>query len=381
MRVSDLQYELPPERIAQEPADRRDASRLLVCDRSTGRRRHETFDRLPGLLPPGALLVLNDTRVLPARLELRRVTGGRTAGLFLCEPEPGVWEIMLTGSSRLRMGEELAIEASGRTLRLVERIAPGTWRAEPVPPGDAFAILNECGRTPLPPYIKRGRIEDTAFGRDAKGSASRNHDRTADDHAQSPAPSPQSQDRREARDRERYQTVYARCPGAIAAPTAGLHFTPAVFEALDAAAIERVFVTLHVGAGTFAPIRCDDLADHEMHAEWYECPPATASAVNTARVEGRPVVAVGTTSVRVLESCAGQTGQVAAGSGWTRLFIHPPYRYRAVDKLLTNFHLPGSTLLAMVFALAGRENILAAYEDAIRHDYRFYSYGDAMLIL
>lgn len=353
MRTSELQYELPPELIAQQPAERRDASRLLVVERSTGAIRHEVFANLPRLLPGQALLVMNDTRVLPARLSMARRSGGRVEGLFLQEPEPGIWEVMLTGSGRLKPGEELRIEGALRHLRLLKRIEAGTWRAEPVPGGAAFEILAEYGHPPLPPYIHRGRTGGGTSGVDSQ----------------------------ESRDRERYQTVYARRPGAVAAPTAGLHFTPEVFEALRVAGIETAFVTLHVGVGTFAPIRCDDLADHRMHAEWYDCPAATAEAVNAARAAGRPIVAVGTTSVRVLETSADEGGRVLPGSGWTRLFIYPPYRFQVVDGLVTNFHLPGSTLLAMVFAFAGRDATLNAYQEAIRERYRFYSYGDAMLIL
>jgi len=349
MRADELQYNLPPELIAQTPAERRDLSRLLVLDRATGQRRHERFDRLPQLLPPGSLLVLNDTRVFPARLELRRQTGGRVDGLFLREEASGVWEVMLSGSDRLKPGEPLLFVRSERTLRLTSRIEAGVWRAEPDPPGQAVTILNECGQPPLPPYIKRPSGSSAAASIET--------------------------------DTERYQTVYASRPGAIAAPTAGLHFTREVFAALASAGIPHVFVTLHVGIGTFAPIRCDDLRDHDMHAEWYDCPTESAAAINTARAAGRPIVAVGTTSVRVLETCASPEGPIVAGSGWTRLFIYPPYRFRALDTLLTNFHLPGSTLLALVSAFAGREAVLAAYQDAIGRQYRFYSYGDAMLVL
>ncbi|HOB75617.1 MAG TPA: tRNA preQ1(34) S-adenosylmethionine ribosyltransferase-isomerase QueA [Phycisphaerae bacterium] len=367
MRIDELQFDLPPEYIAQYPADRRDASRLMVVRRDTGQRSHEWFNRLPQLLPPGALLVLNDTRVLPARLHLKRRSGGRIEGLFLHEPEPGVWEMMLTESRRLRAGELLSIEppqaspqepAPAVQLKLIDRQEGGMWKAAPVPAGNAHAILMRFGQPPLPPYIKRPRRE----GSEAQAEHSRPTSETVEDA-------------------ERYQTVYARHPGAVAAPTAGLHFTQEVFDALATAGISTAFVTLHVGAGTFAPIRCEDLADHPMHAEWYECPEASAAAVNAARAEGRPIVAVGTTSVRVLETCADEDGRLQPGSGWTRLFIYPPYRFKAVDAILTNFHLPGSTLLAMIFAFAGRETTLAAYEEAIRAEYRFYSYGDAMLIL
>jgi len=390
LRIEELQYDLPPDRIAQFPAERRDTSRLMVIDRAAGSLRHETFSRLAELVPPGALLVLNDTRVLPARLHLRRRSGGRIEGLFLHEPEPGMWELMVTESRRLRPGESLRIESQESTaqepwhacpaaqeeghtrrdvqeqahaqqVRLIGRQEAGIWRVQPVPAGDAHAILMRYGKAPLPPYIKRGRRGEACEGARQGGGEGGEPSATFD--------------------AERYQTIYARQPGAVAAPTAGLHFTPEVFGALAPAGISTAFVTLHVGVGTFAPIRCEDLADHPMHAEWSECPETTANAVNAARAQGRKVVAVGTTSVRVLETCADEAGQLRADSGWTRLFIYPPYRFRAVDAMITNFHLPGSTLLAMVFAFAGRERVLAAYQEAIRDGYRFYSYGDAMLIL
>jgi S-adenosylmethionine:tRNA ribosyltransferase-isomerase len=406
VKLDELQYDLPPERIAQYPAGARDASRLLVLNRRDGRCRHETFKALPELLPPRSLLVLNDTRVLPARLRLRRRSGGRIEGLFIQEPQAGTWEIMLAESRRLRTGESLLLEPGDQQLRLIERQEAGIWRARPEPPGDALELLARYGRPPLPPYIKRpngagGEAEGTTTGQgmDAPAKENRPGDKgtrrqgeppgtgmekveTSGAEAAEPAVSgPPARPPHPPSDAERYQTIYARRPGAIAAPTAGLHFTPEVFAALADAGVETAWVTLHVGVGTFAPIRTDDLADHVMHAEWYECPEATAAAVNAARAQGRPVAAVGTTSVRVLESCADAAGRVTAGSGWTRLFIYPPYSFKVVDVLLTNFHLPGSTLLAMIFAFAGRERTLAAYREAIEGGYRFYSYGDAMLIL
>jgi len=347
MRTDALFYKLPPEQIAQQPADRREASRLLVLDRDTGARVHARFEQLADYLPEKCLLVRNDTRVIPARLFLRRRTGGRFDGLFLGEPQPGVWEIMLTGARRLQPGEEVLIDGSDRRLRMVERVRGGVWTVEPVPAGEAYTILEACGHPPLPPYIRR------------------------------PSTMPSEQERH---DRQRYQTVYATRAGAVAAPTAGLHFTEAIFAHLRQAGVQIVDVTLHVGVGTFAPIRCENLADHAMHAEWYACPAVTAEAVNAARASGRPVVAVGTTSVRVLESCADAAGRLTPGNGWTRLFIYPPYRFKVVDAMITNFHLPGSTLLAMVAAFAGRENVLGAYDEAVKEGYRFYSYGDAMLI-
>lgn len=348
LKTSELHYDLPEELIAHAPADRRDESRLMVVDRSSGGIGHERFGRLPDLLPAGSLLVMNDTKVLPARLRMRRGTGGSVQGLFLRETGPNVWELMLTGGRRLKPGEVLGLEGGGQQLRLTERVGEGRWRAEPVPAAPAEVILGRFGLAPLPPYIRRDRGDEPA--------------------------------EEVRRDLERYQTVYARRPGAVAAPTAGLHFTDELIKRLEAAGLSTAFVTLHVGMGTFAPIRVAHLAEHVMHSEYYECPASTAAAVSAAREAGRPVVAVGTTSVRVLETCADENGRIAAGTGWTNIFIYPPYRYRVVDKLITNFHLPGSTLLALVFAFAGRELTLQAYREAIEAQYRFFSYGDAMLI-
>jgi S-adenosylmethionine:tRNA ribosyltransferase-isomerase len=267
------------------------------------------------------------------------------------------------------VGELLHFTASPQQLELTARLEGGMWHARPVPAGEAHALLMQHGQPPLPPYIKR----DGSEGKRGRGGEG--------DQKGSGFSVQGSAKETCGEDWERYQTIYARSPGAVAAPTAGLHFTPEVFAALTAAGISTAFVTLHVGAGTFAPIRVQELAEHPMHAEWYECPAATAAAVNAARAQGRKVVAVGTTSVRVLETCAHADGTVQAGSGWTRLFIYPPYRFAAVDAMVTNFHLPGSTLLAMVFAFAGRDTILSAYAEAIAREYRFYSYGDAMVIL
>ena len=345
----------------------------MVVDRATGRIRHEMFANVTNFLPASALMVMNNTRVLPARLVLRRTSGGRLQGLFLREATSGVWELMVTSGRRLKPGELLLMEGgasragasrtgasdlssssdrSQQQLRMIEHISEGTWLVEPVPAGVTTEILATYGSAPLPPYIRR---EPMAV------------DQTVQ-HA-------------DVDDLDRYQTVYATQPGAIAAPTAGLHFTPELLAKIDVMCVGRANVTLHVGAGTFAPIRVDDLAEHRMHSEWYECSAATAQAVNSAKISAQSIVAVGTTSVRVLETCADESGRVTPGSGWTNIFIYPPYRYRVVDALLTNFHLPGSTLLALIFAMAGRELILQAYHEAVRERYRFFSYGDAMLIL
>lgn len=366
MRTSELHYELPQELIAREPADRRDESRLLVLDRASGTCGHHLFRELPELLPEGALLVLNDTKVLPARLRMHRKSGGRVEGLFLEEKTPHQWEVMLTGAGKVKPGEELQMDRSAHRLRMVERIDPTTWVAEPVPGGDTLDILQAAGVAPLPPYIERARKE-----------AREKQPRTTSSAPQTDQPETEQ----EAHDLQRYQTVFARQPGAVAAPTAGLHFTPELLEQMRDKGFDIVYLTLHVGIGTFLPIRCENLTEHDMHEERYHCSPKTAAAVNEAKDQRRPVVAVGTTTVRVLESLADENGRIESGHGTTRLFIYPPYTYKIVDKLITNFHLPGSTLLAMIYAFAGKETIRNAYQQAIEKRYRFYSYGDAMLIL
>ena len=349
--LSDFDYDLPPDRVAQEPARPRDMSRLLVLDRRTGVTAHHRFRELPDLLAPTDLVVVNDTRVIPAAFTARRKTGARIEGCFLRVLEGGEWEVLLAGRGRLRRGEALEVmdEAGcGRAeLELVARGDGGIWRVRPPAGIEAMVLLAAVGRPPLPPYIRR------------EGAA----------------------DRRAGADREDYQTVYARRDGAVAAPTAGLHFTPQVLERLSARGIERVAVTLHVGLGTFQPIRGERLADHEMHEEVVEVSAEAAERLNRARSEGRRIVAVGTTTVRALESGAEEGGHLRAGQWRTGLFIRPPYRFRVVEALVTNFHLPRTTLLVMVSTFAGRERLLAAYEEAKQAGYRFYSYGDAMLIV
>ena len=351
--LADLEYTLPEGMIAQRPLPRRDDSRLLVLDRTTEELRDGCIGDLPELLRPGDLLVLNDTRVLPARLIGRRRTGGRVRGLFVGEDKPGEWRVMFEGSRRLRVGESLTLtggEAEEVTLHLLESLPRGHWRARVDAEESAEQILSRVGRTPLPPYIGR-KDTDPAIDRE---------------------------------DRSRYQTVYASRAGAIAAPTAGLHLTADLLDKIHTRGVETTCVTLHVGVGTFQPIEVDDVSRHVMHAEWYEVTPETATAVRQCRERNGRVVAVGTTSVRVLETAAADRDYprtVRPSSGMTELFIHPPYRFRMVDALLTNFHLPGSTLLALIMALAGVESIRRAYAHAIEQSYRFYSYGDAMLIV
>lgn len=346
MKISELDYDLPAELVAQQPAQRRDASRLLVLPADCGSCEHRAFSELPKLLRAGDLLVLNDTRVLPAKLRLRRRSGAAVEGLFLREREDGRWEVMLDHSGRLKPGERLLTRAPGRELELIEHVGRGRWVARVQPSEGIDRDLSAMGTTPLPPYIRRADCSEAV----------------------------------EAEDRARYQTVYASRDGAVAAPTAGLHFTEELLGRVAEGGVRVARLTLHVSTGTFQPIIVEDLADHEMHAEWYELPAETAEAVAAATSAGGRVVAVGTTSLRVLETCVDAAGQVRPGSGWTDLFIYPPYRCRVVDALLTNFHLPRTTLLALVYAFGGVERVRRAYREAIEARYRFYSYGDAMLV-
>jgi len=339
--LADYDYELPPERIAQAPLAERDASRLLVLDRKTGARAHRHVRELPALLGPNDLLVLNATRVLPARLRGEKAGGGRAEALLLgAAQEAGAFEALVRARGRLRVGQKLRFARAAASAdaeiaelsgdgRVVLRFAAGT---------DPYAL----GEMPLPPYIKR---------------ASEN----ADDVA-------------------RYQTVFARAPGSVAAPTAGLHFSDALFAALRARGVRTAEVVLHVGIGTFRPLREEDLAAGELHSERFELSEETVRAISETRGRGGRVVAVGTTSTRVLESCADGRGGVIARAGETRLLLAPGAQFRVVDALLTNFHLPRSSLLLLVAAFAGREPVLAAYREAVALGYRFYSYGDAMLL-
>lgn len=342
MSVDLLDYDLPPHLIAQEPAADRDASRLLVVDRLMGELRHHHFRDLPDLLNPGDLLVLNDTRVLPARLVGRREkTGGRWEGLYLRESADGLWQLLAQTRGRPTAGEVIVIEPGPLKLTLRGRVG-GHWLAEPSPAGRTAELLAASGQVPLPQYIRKGRAA--------------------------------------AADRDRYQTVYARADGSVAAPTAGLHFTPALLDGLRARGIERASVTLHVGLGTFEPMKTSDPTRHKMHAEWGEVPAATVESVRGCKARGGRVIAVGTTATRALESAA-SGGELRPWAGETDIFIHPPYRFRVLDGLITNFHLPRTTLLLLVAALAGPELVKAAYAEAIRQGYRFYSYGDAMLVV
>lgn len=341
MRTSDFEYDLPPELIAQQPAERRDASRLMVVDRASGHITHARFADLPTLLERGDLLVVNDSKVIPARLRgVRLNTGGKVELLLVRELEPNVWLCLARPGKRVRVGDHLRFGDGALPAEVLEERTEGQRVVSFARAGaDAAALLAEAGELPLPPYI---------------------HQRPDDP--------------------ERYQTVYARAPGSVAAPTAGLHFTPELLRTLEERGIARAAVTLHVGIGTFRPVQTDQIADHVMHAEYGELPPETASAIAAARARGGRVIAVGSTATRVLES-AGAPESLAPWSGWTDIFIYPGYRFRDCDALITNFHLPRSSLLMLVSAFAGKALIEQAYAEAVRERYRFFSFGDAMLIL
>jgi S-adenosylmethionine:tRNA ribosyltransferase-isomerase len=342
VKLSDFDYHLPEGQIAQDPVTPRDASRLLVLPPGGGALQHRTFAELDQLLAPGDLLVFNDTKVIPARLVGRKATGGKVE-LLLCEPlEGGLgrrWRAMGQASKPIRVGATVELDGLAATVEAVEGegfyVVALDREGEPL-----LEALERAGRVPLPPYIRR-------------------------------APS--------ADDRERYQTLWARAPGSAAAPTAGLHFTEPLLARLAARGVSRTAVTLHVGPGTFLPVRGDSLDGHRMHAERYEVPEAAAAAIAACRARGGRVVAVGTTTVRTLES-AFDGERVAPGAGRTTLFIRPGHTFRAVDLLVTNFHLPRSTLLVLVCSFGGHARVLAAYREAVASGYRFFSYGDAMLV-
>jgi S-adenosylmethionine:tRNA ribosyltransferase-isomerase len=357
MRTADFDFELPPELIAQVPAEHRDGSRLLVLDRPTGCIRHHRFPDLVNFLQPGDTLILNDSRVIPARLRgLNTRTGGKFEILLLEENATNDWWVMLRPGKRARPGTRIHIcDHTGTPTEIVAEVVAlnpeGHRRLRFAGARNILDQLDALGEMPLPPYIER-----------SAGATS-------------------------AADRERYQTVFAQPPGSVAAPTAGLHFTPQLLDELRARDVHIGFVTLHVGLGTFAPVKAEAIAEHIMHEERFVVSEATAALVNTAKHEGRRVIAVGTTCVRVLESVAAQHhDRLVAGAGRTRIFIHPPRPFALVDALLTNFHLPRSTLLMLVSAFAapgelrGRELMLRAYAEAVRERYRFFSYGDAMFI-
>jgi len=342
MLVKDFTFHLPQDLIARHPAPKRDGSRLMLLDRTSGLIGEDTFCNLQNHLQPGDLLVMNDTRVIPARLFGQRPTGGRVEVFLLrrLAASQEQWECLLKSSKKIREGQDILLE-SGMNAVVLSRSVLDNWVVE-FSGDEPFGLwLEREGHIPLPPYLQR---DDCPV------------------------------------DRERYQTVVAREPGAIAAPTAGLHFTHQLLAQLDANGIETAFLTLHTGLGTFQPVRVERVEEHKIHTERFIIPPATAEAVNRTKAAGGRVIAVGTTSARTLEYSAQRSGLVEAGSGEADIYIYPGYRFNVVDALITNFHLPESTLLMLVSALAGREHILEAYREAVSRGFRFYSYGDAMFI-
>jgi len=348
-RLEDYDYELPRELIAQQPLPNRSDARLMVIDRNRRTIEHAHVRDLPEVLKAGDCLVMNDSRVVPARLVgFRAQTRGRWQGLFLRSDEStGCWELLSKTRGHLRPGEVVSIQdrflRESLELRVIAKTDGGNLIVQPLASSSAVELLERFGRIPLPPYIRDGQMMDS--------------------------------------DLTDYQTIYAKHPGSVAAPTAGLHFTRPLFAALQAAGITGHAVTLHVGLGTFRPISGDSLQEHVMHSEWGQITAATATALNQARDAGQRLVAIGTTSVRVLESAADAEGRFSPWVGTTDLFIRPGYSFRAIDAMMTNFHLPRSTLLVLVATFAGHELILRGYREAVAQGYRFYSYGDAMLIL
>jgi len=339
MKTSDFNYELPEELIAQTPLERRDASRLLHLDKTTGEIEHRHFFELPDYLQKGDCLVLNDSRVLPARLIGRRETGGAVEVVLLRDLGANIWECLTRPGRKTKPGTKLVFGEGELTAIVTESAEGGNKLLRFDYEGIFLEVLEHLGRMPLPPYIKT-----------------------------------------ELADQERYQTVYSRETGSAAAPTAGLHFTQELLDEIKQKGVHICYLTLHVGLGTFRPVKCENVENHEMHSEFCVIPPETARTVSETKRNGGRVVAVGTTSCRTLESFAKMDGTLEAGSGWTDIFIYPGYDFHCVDALVTNFHLPESTLVMLVSALAGREHILHAYAEAVRERYRFFSFGDAMLI-
>lgn len=341
MKRSDFDFELPKELIAQTPLERRDASRLLVLERDSGAMQHRHFYELPEFLRPGDCLVLNDSRVLPARLIGRREPGGGVCELLLLTDRGGdIWECLVRPGKKLRPGARVTFGDGALRTEIEAEVAGGNRLVHFFYEGIFLEVLEQLGEMPLPPYI-----------------------------------------REKLSDRERYQTVYCRDPGSAAAPTAGLHFTQELLGRIQDMGVQLCYVTLHVGLGTFRPVKEDDILDHKMHSEFCIVPEETARCVTETRRAGGRIIAVGTTSCRTLESFAAEDGTLRPGSGWTNIFIYPGYRFKCIDALITNFHLPESTLIMLVSALAGRENILSAYRTAVAERYRFFSFGDAMMIV
>ncbi len=340
MKTSDFYYELPQELIAQTPIERRDASRLLTLDKATGAWEHRHFYELPDFLTEKDCLILNDSRVLPARLLGQRLPGGGACEvLLLIDRGEKTWECLVRPGKKLRPGAKLTFGSGELTAEVVGETDGGNRLVRFDYQGIFLEVLERLGKMPLPPYIKE-----------------------------------------ELEDQERYQTVYSKVLGSAAAPTAGLHFTEDLLKAIAAKGVGIGYVTLHVGLGTFRPVKEDDLETHPMHSEYCVISQETADLINRTKAGGGRCICVGTTSCRTLESWAGEDGHMSASAGWTDIYIYPGYRFKVMDALITNFHLPESTLIMLVSALAGREHVLAAYEEAVREKYRFFSFGDAMFI-
>lgn len=341
MKTSDFYYDLPQELIAQHPLEQRDASRLLCLDRQSGAVQHAHFSDLPELLSPGDLLVMNDSRVLPARLYGQKIPTGAAVEFLLLEPR-GIdcWEVIVRPGRRLRPGAMVRFGDGLLDAEILEVLEGGNRLVRFQAQGNFYEVLERIGRMPLPPYITE-----------------------------------------ELADNERYQTVYARETGSAAAPTAGLHFTPELFAQLDARRVHRAFVTLHVGLGTFRPVKVEEIADHHMHSEHYYLSAETAGKINQTKAAGGRVIAVGTTSCRTLESVWQKEGKIVESEGYTDIFLYPGCTFGVLDGLITNFHLPESTLIMLVSAFAGYTHTMAAYQEAVQERYRFFSFGDAMLII
>ena len=340
MKTHDFYFDLPQELIAQTPLERRDQSRLLTLDKNTGAVGHHHFYELPRFLRPGDCLVLNDSRVLPARLIGRRETGGACEVLLLIDRGEKTWECLVRPGKKLKPGAKVIFGEGELTGEVVAEVEGGNRLVRFDYEGIFLERLEQLGKMPLPPYIKE-----------------------------------------ELQDSERYQTVYSRVVGSAAAPTAGLHFTPELLDEIRAMGVKICYVTLHVGLGTFRPVKAEDISEHEMHSEYCMISKETADAINETKKSGGRVICVGTTSCRTVESFAAEDGTMKESAGWTNIFIYPGYRFKVLDALVTNFHLPESTLIMLVSALAGREHVLAAYREAVEQKYRFFSFGDAMFIV
>lgn len=341
LHTKDFGFDLPEELIAQTPIEPRDASRLMVLNRETGEIRHEHFYDIVDELHEGDCLVLNNSRVLPARIYgIKKDTGAHVEFLLLKNCGNDVWEALAGPGKRARVGTSFTFEGSTMTCEVIEVKDDGNRMIHFVYNGNFFEELDKIGQMPLPPYIKE-----------------------------------------KLKDKERYQTVYSKEEGSAAAPTAGLHFTPELLEKIRQKGVKIAFVTLHVGLGTFRPVNVENILDHKMHSEHYHMPKETAEVIRETKRRGGRVIAVGTTSCRTIESVAQKCGEIREDDGWTDIFIYPGYTFRGIDALITNFHLPESTLIMLVSALAGREHVLNAYKIAVQERYRFFSFGDAMLIL